>query len=289
MRMEQHMSKRQRRITRREFGTDFGGGWSIRGSTGDPARPESQRQAEHRVHRVRRARQREPQRAHDHAGPPARGRAPARRRRRIRTRTSSSSATSTRTPIDAAAQRFPQAKKFTRLPEDVRQAERLRRRRGLDGRAHARVRDLPGADARQARLLREAAHLQHLGSAAHPRARREVPEAVDADGQPGACVADAAQDQGDPEYRRHRSGARGARVGRARVGTPGRGVRREVRQAARLLQRRPDRRSVQGRNADPGHTTTGICGWDPRRRGRSTRPTSRDLAGTAGGMSATGR
>ena len=191
--------------------------------------------------------------------------------------------------IDAAAQRFPQAKKFTRLPEDLRQAERLRRRRRLDRRAHARVRDLPGADARQARLLREAAHLQHLGSAAHSRARREIPEAVDADGQPGARVADAAQDQGDPRYRRHRSGARSARVGRSRVGTPGRRVRREVRQAARLLQRRPDRRSVQGRNADPGRTTTGICGSAPRRRGRSTRPTSRALAGTAGGISATAR
>ena len=37
------------------------------------------------------------------------------------------------------------------------------------------------------------------------------------------------------------------------------------------------------------HTTTGICGWDPRRRGRSTRRTSRGPAGTAGGISATAR
>ena len=191
--------------------------------------------------------------------------------------------------IDAASQRFPQAKKFHDFRKIFDKPERLRRRRRLDRRAHARVRDLPGADARQARLLREAAHLQHLGSAAHSRARREVPEAVDADGQPGARVADAPQDQGDPGYRRHRSGARSARVGRARVGTPGRRVGREVRQAARVLQRRPDRRSVQGRNADPG---TPPLGSVARTRAGAAVPRdllSRDLAGIAGGMSATAR
>ena len=73
--------------------------------------------------------------------------------------------------------------------------------------------------------------------------------------------------------RRHRSGARSARLGRSRVGTPGCGVRREVRQAARVLQRHPDRRPVQGGDADPGRPTTSICGSDRRRRGRSTRPT----------------
>ena len=89
--------------------------------------------------------------------------------------------------------------------------------------------------------------------------------------------------------RRHRPGARGARLGRPRVGAAGRGVGREVRQAARLLQRHPDRRPVQGRDADPADTSTGICGSDPRRRGRSTRPTSPGRAGTAGGISATAR
>ena len=34
---------------------------------------------------------------------------------------------------------------------------------------------------------------------------------------------------------------------------------------------------------------TSICGWGRRRRGRSTRPTSPDRAGTAGGISPTGR
>ena len=46
----------------------------------------------------------------------------------------------------------------------------------VHGRAHARVRHLPGADARQARLLREAARLQHLGSAAHPRDAAKYPK-----------------------------------------------------------------------------------------------------------------
>ena len=93
---------------------------------------------------------------------------------------------------------FPAGQEVQRSPARLRQPERLRRRRGLDRRAHARVCDLSGADARQARLLREAAHLQHLGSPAHPRDRREVPEAVDADGQPGPRLGRPAHDQGNP-------------------------------------------------------------------------------------------
>ena len=146
---------------------------------------------------------------------------------------------------------FPAGQEVHRPPTRLRPPERLRRRRGVHGRAHARVRDLPGADARQARLLREAAHLQHLGSTAHPRDRREVSEALDADGQPGSRLGRAAHDQGNPDDRRHRSGARGPRLGGPRLGTAGCGVGREVRQTARVLQRHPDRRPVQGGDADP--------------------------------------
>ena len=96
------------------------------------------------------------------------------RRRRIRTRTSSCSATSTRTRWTPRRSALPKAKKFTDLRRVFDQPERFRRGRGLDGRAHARLRDVPGADAWQARLLREAARLQHLGDAPDPRDGREV-------------------------------------------------------------------------------------------------------------------
>ena len=76
--------------------------------------------------------------------------------------------------LDAASQRFPKAKTFNDLRKVFDNPNDVRRRRRLHRRAHARVRHLPGADPRQARLLREAAHLQHLGGAAHSRDRREV-------------------------------------------------------------------------------------------------------------------
>ena len=153
--------------------------------------------------------------------PPNAGRAAATRRprrRRIRTRTSRSSATSTRTRSTPRPQRFPKAKKFTRPPAVFDHPERLRRRRRLHRGAHARVRHLPRADARQARLLREAAHLQYLGNAPDSRDRREVPEAVHADGQPGACLAGAPHDQGNPRYRR-----RSARCAKSTSGPTARG------------------------------------------------------------------
>ena len=140
-----------------------------------------------------------------------------------------------------------------RLQQSLRPPERLRRRRGLHRRAHTRVRDLPGADARQARLLREAAHLQHLGSAAHSRDGCEVPESIDADGQSGPRVAGAPDDQRNPHDGRDRSGSRGPRLGGTGLGPPGRRVGGKVRQAARVLQRHPDRRAVQGRDADSGN------------------------------------
>ena len=73
--------------------------------------------------------------------------------------------------------------------------------------------------------LREAPDLQHLGSQAHSGDRREIPEAVDADGQPGPRLGRAADDQGNPHDRRHRPGARGSRVGGTCLGPPGCGVR----------------------------------------------------------------
>ena len=122
-----------------------------------------------------------------------------------------------------------------RPPQGLRPPERLRRRRRLNRRADTRICDLSGADARQARLLREATHLQHLGSATHSRDGCEVPESVDADGQSGPRLGRAADDQRNPDDRRDRSGSRGARLGGPRVGPPGCGVGGEVRQAARVL------------------------------------------------------
>ena len=284
---------RPRQMTRREF---VGGALARRRGrrrTGVSARPESERQAEHRVHRLRRSRQRQPQRAHHRAGTRRSGREAAARQRRASRAASGRERRRALRREPARGRRrgaaVPEGEEVQRSPPRLRPPERLRRRRRLHRRAHACVRDLPGADARQARLLREAAHLQHLGSAAHPRDRREVSEAVDADGQPGPRVAGPAHDQGNPHDRRDRSGARSPRLGGSRVGTAGRGVGREVRQAARVLQRHPDRRSVQGRDADSRRPTTSICGSDRRRRGRSTRRTSPARAGIAGGISATAR
>ena len=194
---------RQRRMTRREFvGASPGSGGHQRGA-GDSARPESEQQVEHRVHRLRRSRQRELERTH-HRARPRRGAAAAgeagaagpagaasRRERRRALRREPG-----RAGLRVAA--LPAGQEVHRPPARLRSAERLRRRRGLHGGAHARVCHLPGADARQARLLREAARLQYLGNPPHPRDRREVPEAVHADGQPGPRLAGAAHDQGNP-------------------------------------------------------------------------------------------
>ena len=125
-------------------------------------------------------------------GPPARlaqavAATPLPRPRRIRTRTWSCSVTSIRTPLTPRPS-VSAGCEGHRPPARLRQARRLRRGRRLDGRAHARLCDLSGPDARQARLLRKAAHLQHLGSPPHSRDRCQLPEAVDADGQSGSRV-----------------------------------------------------------------------------------------------------
>ena len=293
--MSHSSRKRERRMTRREFvGGALAAAGVVTGRAGVAARPESEQQAEHRVHRLRRPRQREPQRAHHHAGRAGGGRgrggAPDPHAGPHPDENVIVLCDVNQNALDAASAALPEGQDVSTTSGSVFDSPNdFDAVVVVDRRAHARVRDLPGADARQARLLREAAHLQHLGSAAHPRDRREVPEAVDADGQPGPRLADAAHDQGNPQDRRHRSGARSPRLGRPRVGTAGCGVRREVRQAARLLQRHPDRRPVQGRDAGPADTTTSICGSGRRRRGRSTRRTSPARAGTAGGISATAR
>jgi hypothetical protein len=71
--------------------------------------------------------------------------------------------------LNRAAEKHPQARKFGRLPQAVRPREGIRRGRRQHLRAHARLRHAAGAAAWQARLLREAAHAQHLGSARHSR------------------------------------------------------------------------------------------------------------------------
>ena len=247
-------------ITRRESRRGTGHGRAARrGRARIAAGPEPERQVEHRVHRLRRPRNGEPRRARHHAGAQTQAEAGAESHpaARIRTRTSSSSATSTRPPWTPRRSGSRRPEELHRSPPGVRQPERLRRRHGVDRRAHARVRDLSGADARQARLLREAAHPQHLGSAADSRDRREVPEAVHADGQPGPRLGRSGARSRRYSYRRDRAGARSARLGGSRVGAAGCRVRREVRQAARLLQRHPDHRPVQGRDAGPADTSLG--------------------------------
>ena len=189
--------------------------------------------------------------------------------------------------LDSAAQRFPKARKFT----DLR-----------------RVFDAPSAFDAVVVSTAEHTHafatylalthgkhvycekpltLQHLGGAADSGNRGEVPEAVDADGQPGARLARPPQDRGDPQDGRHRPGARSPRVGRPGVGSPGCGVSGEVRPAPRLLQRHPDRRPVQGGDADPADASLRSVA---RARPGAAVPracTSPAPAGIVGGISAT--
>ncbi len=73
------------------------------------------------------------------------------------------------TALQAAAAQYPQAKTFSDLRKVFDHATRLRCGGRQHLRAHARVLDDAGARCRQARVLREAAGLQHLGDAQDPR------------------------------------------------------------------------------------------------------------------------
>ncbi len=75
---------------------------------------------------------------------------------------------------------------------------------------------------RQARLLREAADLQHLGGPADPRGRRET-EGRDPDGQPEPRIGQLPPRHGADPERSDRPGPRSARLGQPRVGHPERG------------------------------------------------------------------
>ena len=154
--------------------------------------------------------------------------------------------------LDSAGVRLPEGREVHRPPEGVRQARRLRLRRGRHRRAHARVRDLPRAHARQARLLREAARLQHLGNTPHSRDGAETPNLSTQMGNQGHA---------SPARRMIKEILNTGVIGKVnevhvwaepRVGPAGRRIGREVRQAARVLQRHPDRRSVPRDDAGAG-------------------------------------
>ncbi len=79
--------------------------------------------------------------------------------------------------VAKAAQMYPQARRLQRLPPRLRPRQRLRRGGGQHDRAHARLRHAAGLATGQARLLREAADVQHLGgprSSARPPPRAKV-------------------------------------------------------------------------------------------------------------------
>ena len=209
--------------------------------------------------------------------------------RRIRTRTSSSSATSTRSRWTPRRSAIPKAKTFNDLrrvfdnPNDfdavvVSTAEHTHAFAtylALTHGKHVYCEKPLTYNIWEARLIRETAAKYpklstQMGNQGHASAaRRTIKEILD--------------------DRRDRPGARSARLGRPRVGTAGCGVGREVRQAARVLQRHPDRRPVQGGDADSRRPITSTSGSGRRRRGRSTRRTSRARGGIAGGISATAR
>ena len=194
--------KRQRRITRRQF---VGRALSVAGAVAFAAPaiaagPQPQRQAEHR-----------------RSSAPAAAAAPTSTASRGENIVALCDVTRPRCD-KLAAEKHPQARRsdadFRKLFDDT---EGVRRRGGEHLRAHARLRHAAGARAGQARLLREAADLQHLGSPRHPRGGGEG-EGRHADGH-----ADSRRRQlpprgrTDPE-RRDRPGARGPRLGVAGVG-----------------------------------------------------------------------
>ena len=145
------------RTTRRQFAARPGGlGGCYTGGAGDPARPEPEREAQHRRDRRRRTgrEQSRRRRVREHRGALRRVRADHRPGR---------------------APTHPKATPLPRLPQALRPCQRLRRRGRQHHRAHARLRHPAGAAARQARLLREAADPQHLGGPHHSRGRRARP------------------------------------------------------------------------------------------------------------------
>ena len=140
---------------------------------------------------------------------------------------------------------------------------------------------LPASATRQARLLREAADAQHLGGPRHPRGGRQG-QGRDPDGHPDPCRRQLPPRRGADPDRRHRAGARGARLGRPRLGPA---VRRGGQDATATSSRCASGPAEP--IAGPERASTGTSGLAPRRRGRSTRSTSPGRSGIAGGTSAT--
>ena len=205
-----------------------------------PERAQPQRQTRHRHHRLRRARRiKHGRRGADGIHRRALRCEPAQPRRR--------------------EGQAPASRELHRLPQALRPREGLRRRGREHLRAHARLRHDDGAPDGQARVLREAPHLQYLRGAQGPRSRRRPPEARHADGHPDSRVRKLpARGRADSE-RSHRWRARSPRVGLARVGLAERGG------GAAQQGHRQRHRPAQGRIADSRRTGLGLVGR-PRAR-----------------------
>ena len=280
-----------RHVTRREFvGRALATGVALVAGPRLPAGPEPQQQAEHRVHRRGRARQRQPQRAD--AQP--RGATQAHRRQRAARQASRRERRRALRHQPGVARfgrrpRYPQAKKFTDLrkvfddpkpstPSWSSTAEHTHvfaTYLALTHGKHVYCEKPLAYNIWETRLIRETS--------------RRYPEAVDADGQPGARLADAPQDQGDPRHRRHRHGATKCTCGPTAPGAC-RMPRRPRSSTSRTGSTTASRSSIGSRKRCPcRRTSTGTCGSGRRRSGRSTPRTSRGRAGIAGGISATAR
>ena len=169
---------------------------------------------------------------------------------------------------------------LSRLPQALRPCPRLRRGRREHDRAHPRLCHPAGLATGQARLLREAADVQHLGGPHHPRGRREG-QGRDPDGNPDPRRRQLSPRRGAGPDRSHRAGARGARLGRPGLGPAVEGGGRAA-SRHRLRDRAAQQRLAGSQGARLGPVARPRAG-----AAVSTRSTSPGRNGTAGGTSAT--
>ncbi len=153
---------------------------------GDRARPELERETQHR---------------HDRRGRPGRFQPGRRRLREHR-----GLCDVYEPAIDRAAVHHPQARRVTRFPQALRPRPRVRRGGREHHRAHPRLRHLAGLATGQARLLREAADLQHLGGPRHSRGGRQG-QGRHPDGHADSRRRQLPPRRGADPDRRHRAGA----------------------------------------------------------------------------------
>ena len=133
-----------------------------------------------------------------------------------------------------------------RLPPALRPGQRVRRRRRQHLRVlHPRLRDLARPPTGQARLLREAADAERLGSPGDPPGRR-AGQSRDPDGHPDPRRGQLPAGRRAGPVRGDRPGHRGARLGQPRLGTAVGGGREEIRRH-RVRPRTPPRRAAGAR------------------------------------------